>query len=82
MKRHKYMWPNKRTDLIDREIDDIKREMFEIFIQYSENLLNGPEPDQLKNEDEILDVIPSKAVPIGIEFTRKYFGVSIHNLPG
>ena len=56
--------------------------MFEIFIQYSENLLNGPEPDQLKNEDEILDVIPSKAVPIGIEFTRKYFGVSIHNLPG
>ena len=56
--------------------------MFEIFIQYSENLLNGPEPDPLKNEDEIIDEIPSKAVPIGIEFTRKYFGESINNLPG
>ena len=76
------MWPSKRTDLIDREIDDIKREMFEIFIQYSENLLNGPEPSQVKNEDESMDGIPSKAVPIGIEFTRKYFGKSINNLPG
>ena len=53
--------------------------MFEIFIQYSENLLNGPEPDQLENGDEIME---SKAVPIGIEFTRKYFGESIKNLPG
>ena len=56
--------------------------MFEIFIQYSENLLNGPEPSQVKNEDESMDGIPSKAVPIGIEFTRKYFGKSINNLPG
>ena len=76
------MWPSKRTYQIDREIDDIKKEMFEIFIQYSKNLLNGPEPDPLKNEDEIMDEIPSKAVPIGIEFTRKYFGESINNLPG
>ena len=76
------MWPSKRTNQIDREIDDIKKEMFEIFIQYSENLLNGPEPDPLKNEDEIMDEIPSKAVPIGIEFTRKYIGESINNLPG
>ena len=53
--------------------------MFEIFIQYSENLLNGPEPDQLENGDEIME---SKAVPIRIEFTRKYFGESINNLPG
>ena len=79
MERHKHMWPSKRTDQIDREIEDIKKEMFEIFIQYSENLLNGPEPDPLKNEDEIME---SKAVPIGIEFTRKYFGESINNLPG
>ena len=73
------MWPSKITDQIDREIDDVKKEMFEIFIQYSENLLNGPEPDPLKNEDEIME---SKAVPIGIEFTRKYFVESINNLPG
>ena len=70
------MWPSKRTDLTDREIDDIKREMFEIFIQYSKNLLNGPEPDQLRDEDEIME---SRAVPIGIEFTR--IG-PINNLPG
>ena len=73
------MWPSKITDQIDREIDDVKKEMFEIFIQYSENLLNGPEPDQLENGDEIME---SKAVPIGIEFTRKYFEESIKNLPG
>ena len=73
------MWPSKITDQIDREIDDVKKEMFEIFIQYSENLLNGPEPDQLENGDEIME---SKAVPIGIEFTRKYFRESINNLPG
>ena len=73
------MWPSKITDQIDREIDDVKKEMFEIFIQYSENLLNGPEPDQLENGDEIME---SKAVPIGIEFTRKYFRESIKNLPG
>ena len=65
----------------EKEINRIKDEMFEIYIQYSQNLLNGSEPDLLQMEEDN-NLETSKARAINIEFTRKYFGGSINDLPG
>ena len=57
--------------------------MYQIFVQYAKKLLIGPEPNLAQSEGiGTLEEVPTKAVTIEIEFTRKYFGESIENLPG
>ena len=57
--------------------------MYQIFVQYAKKLLIGPEPNLAQSEGiGTLEEVPTKAVTIEIEFTRKYFGELIENLPG
>ena len=64
-------------------MDKIKDEMYQIFVQYAKKLLIGPEPNLAQSEGiDTIEEVPTKAVTIEIEFTRKYFGESIENLPG
>ena len=71
----------------DEEINRTKKNMLDLYveyyIEYAQNLLAGPEPDPNQIDGGLLEMIPTqKAVPIEIEFTRKYFRESVENLPG
>ena len=66
-----------------QEADALKEQLLDIYIAYSRQLLSRSEDPVVSAESSIIEQLPStKAVPITVDFSRKYYKEASSDLPG